>query len=180
MQKRELEAAGGWWGGAEILGREDWEFIELTFDWDLKEVRKQVTWERNIVGRGNSKKKMWVGEYLESPRDNKEAIVSAGKIARRNGGDERSYRGLIILMRLPLTPPLVFYFEWDMKRLKNFDLMWHSINRFTPATVPSIFSRKAQAKKVIAMIQVNDDGVLGQNDKSGKKKKKKSPVQDIF
>lgn len=39
--------------------------------------------------------------------------------------------------------------------------------------MPSIFSRKAQAKKVIAMIQVNDDGVLGQNDKSGKKKKKK-------
>lgn len=49
--------------------------------------------------------------------------MSAGKIARRNGGDERSYRGLIILMRLPLTPPLVFYFELDMKRLKNFDLM---------------------------------------------------------
>lgn len=40
--------------------------------------------------------------------------------------------------------------------------------------MPSIFSRKAQAKKVIAMIQVNDDGVLGQNDKSGKKKKSSS------
>ena len=103
-RKGGLETAGGWWGGAEMLGREDWDFIELTCDWDLKEVRKQVTWERNVVGRENSKKKIWVGVYLEPPRDNKEAIVSAGKIARRNGGDERSYMGLIILMRLPLPP----------------------------------------------------------------------------
>ena len=32
--------------------------------------------------------------YLGSPRSNKEATVSAGKIARKVGGDERSYTGL--------------------------------------------------------------------------------------